>query len=133
MMLTIISVGSKTCPEFQGYAKRITRWKCKLLTYSKPPIYTSLVNPQKEAIFILDERGQHFTSAEFAHFMNKQEQNMVFLVGGAEGFPKNTYQLPHTKVALSYMTLPHEWARILLIEQIYRAQQIIAGHPYHKA
>ena len=131
-MIKIISTGDKNCPMFGEYAKRIV-WKHKILTYHKIPDYLTLVNPKKESIILLDERGKEMSSITFAHFIEKQEKDLCFIEGGATGFPKELYDTPHQKLSLSHMTFPHEIARILLIEQIYRAQQILAKHPYHKA
>ena len=131
-MIKIISTGDKNCPWFNEYAKRLS-WKNKILTYNKTPPYLELINPKKEKIILLDERGIEMTSVEFSKFMQKIEGDVCFIVGGATGFPKDLYDVPHQKLSLSKMTLPHEFARIVLIEQIYRAQQILSGHPYHKA
>ena len=130
-MIKMISTGDKNCPYFNEYAKRLV-WKHKIMTYSKPPQYLDLIDAKKEKIILLDERGEQMTSVEFAKFMEKTTGDICFIVGGASGFPAVVYDVPHQKMALSKMTLPHEWARIILIEQIYRAQQILAGHPYHK-
>ena len=132
MTLTIISVGDKNCPSFNTYTKRITKWKLKTLTYTKAPKYLDLIDLKKENIVLLDEYGKHYTSIEFSDFMGKQEKDITFLIGAAEGFPKEVHDIPHQKIALSKMTLPHAFARIILVEQIYRAQQILSGHPYHK-
>jgi rRNA large subunit m3Psi methyltransferase RlmH len=131
-MFKIISVGDKHCPSFNTYLKRITRWKIKDLTYAKAPRYLDLVDEKKDMIILLDEHGKHYTSTAFADFLNHLEKDIAILVGAADGFPQDVHSKAHHKIALSYMTLPHAFARIILIEQIYRAQQILSGHPYHK-
>ncbi|USO02432.1 MAG: 23S rRNA (pseudouridine(1915)-N(3))-methyltransferase RlmH [Alphaproteobacteria bacterium] len=130
-MIKLISTGKKSCPDFNAYTKRINQWKLQILTYNKAPRYLELIEPKKEKIVLLDERGKHMTSVQFSEFLEPNE-NLCFIVGAATGFPKELFSVPHQKISLSSMTFPHELARILLIEQIYRAQQILRNHPYHK-
>jgi len=83
---------------------------------------------------LLDERGRELKSAEFAAWIGQQElqgaRELAFLVGGAEGFPATLREQADFLLALSRMTLTHDWARTLLLEQIYRAYTILRGHPY---
>lgn len=57
-------------------------------------------------------------------------RDLVFLVGGAEGFPASWEDRPAQQISLTPLTLPHELARVILAEQIYRALAILRGHPY---
>jgi 23S rRNA (pseudouridine1915-N3)-methyltransferase len=83
---------------------------------------------------LLDERGREWSSAEFAAWLGQQElqgaKELAFLVGGAEGFSAAMRGQVDSLLALSRMTLAHDWARTLLLEQIYRAYTILRGHPY---
>jgi 23S rRNA (pseudouridine1915-N3)-methyltransferase len=83
----------------------------------------------------LDERGEEFTSHEFAVFVNKTLESgireMVFIVGGALGLDEQVTALSRRTIALSRWTLTHEMARIVLLEQLYRAFTIIRGKTYH--
>lgn len=89
----------------------------------------------------LDARGKILSSEEFAEFLREQEEkreDIAFVLGGASGFPKDALNFSlrtgHGKLlSLGTATWPHKLARVMLIEQIYRAQQILSGHPYHSA
>lgn len=82
-------------------------------------------------LIILDERGREFTSPEFSEFFSREPRRVVFIIGGALGFSENFSKRTFTKIALSKMTLPHEFARVVLLEQIYRAATIVSGKSYH--
>ncbi|MBU1146202.1 23S rRNA (pseudouridine(1915)-N(3))-methyltransferase RlmH [Patescibacteria group bacterium] len=82
-------------------------------------------------IIILDERGREFTSVEFADFFSREARRVIFVIGGALGFGDNFSKRTFTKISLSKMTLPHELARVVLLEQIYRASTIVSGKSYH--
>jgi 23S rRNA (pseudouridine1915-N3)-methyltransferase len=85
---------------------------------------------------LLDENGKALTSTAFALFIEKMMissvKDIVFFVGGAEGFSDEFRKKAHFLLSLSKMTLPHEVARMVLVEQIYRAFTIIRGERYHK-
>lgn len=86
-------------------------------------------------IVILDEKGKQFTSREFASkidfWMNSSVKRVCFLVGGAYGFSEEIYTRANEKISLSKMTFTHQMIRLFFIEQIYRADQILQGKPYH--
>jgi 23S rRNA (pseudouridine1915-N3)-methyltransferase len=86
-------------------------------------------------LVLLDSRGKQFSSEEFARFIGEyQDRNplpLVFLIGPADGFGEATREAAHHTISLGKMTLPHELARVVLVEQIYRAFTIMKGHPYH--
>ena len=83
---------------------------------------------------LLDERGRERTSEEFAEWLGEQAlrgtRELVFLVGGPDGFSAAFRQEADVLLALSRMTLTHDWARTLLLEQIYRGFTILRGYPY---
>ena len=87
-------------------------------------------------VILLDSAGRHFTSEEFAAWLGAQRdrgtREVVFLCGGAEGFPDALRQRAHHKLSLSPMTFSHELARVVLAEQLYRAFAILSGGPYPK-
>lgn len=91
--------------------------------------------PSEAYITALDERGQEFTSHEFAHFLNRLFEsgvrNMVFIIGGTMGLDEAVIRKAHKTVALGRWTFTHEMARLVLLEQLYRAMTIIKGKPYH--
>jgi 23S rRNA (pseudouridine1915-N3)-methyltransferase len=86
-------------------------------------------------LILLDPRGKQMTSEEFAAWLNthmdRGTQSLLFAVGGADGFSDITRKAATQQIALGKMTLPHELARVVLLEQIYRAFTIMKGHPYH--
>jgi 23S rRNA (pseudouridine1915-N3)-methyltransferase len=89
----------------------------------------------KSTLAVLDSRGKQFSSEEFAHFLDEyQNRNplpLIFAVGPANGFNEETRRAAQHTISLGKMTLPHELARVVLLEQIYRAFTILKGHPYH--
>ena len=86
-------------------------------------------------VILLDEKGKQFTSREFAHkidnWMNSSVKKIHILIGGAYGFSDDIYQRANEKMSLSKMTFTHQMIRLFIIEQIYRADQILQGKPYH--
>ncbi len=83
----------------------------------------------KENIFLLDENGKEFNSIGFAEFLDKQEE-MIFVIAGSLGF-SNELKKKYQKISLSQLTFPHEMARVVLLEQIYRATAIVNKKEYH--
>ena len=84
---------------------------------------------------LLDERGKELTSRELAKFIERKtsvlSRNLNFIIGGPYGFTKSVYNRADMMLGLSRMTFTHEMARVLTAEQIYRAQTILRGEPYH--
>lgn len=86
-------------------------------------------------IILLDEKGKQFTSREFASkidtWMIASVKRISFFIGGAYGFSEEIYQRANEKMSLSKMTFTHQMIRLFFVEQIYRADQILQGKPYH--
>ncbi len=91
---------------------------------------------QFEYVIVLDERGKGLSSKDFAALLTKQmvagKRSLAFVIGGAYGFAEKVRQRANYVLSLSEMTLPHQLTRLVLIEQIYRAQTLIQGSAYHK-
>jgi 23S rRNA (pseudouridine1915-N3)-methyltransferase len=91
--------------------------------------------PVRHTLVLLDSRGKELSSEEFAEFLgNHQDRNplpLLFAVGPANGFTAETRQEADLLLSLGKMTLAHELARVVLLEQLYRAFTILKGHPYH--
>lgn len=87
-------------------------------------------------LIVLDERGKDFTSPQFAEKIQdiqlNQYSSLQFIIGAADGLSKDVRSKANMLLSFGKLTWPHMMARAMLIEQLYRAQQIIAGHPYHK-
>lgn len=88
-----------------------------------------------DLVILLDEKGKQYTSREFAQkmdsWMNSSVKKINFLIGGAYGFSDEIYQRANEKIALSKMTFTHQMVRLFMVEQFYRADQILQGKPYH--
>lgn len=87
-------------------------------------------------VVLLDERGRPFTSPGLAEFIGARQQagskRVAFIIGGFAGVSEAVRQRANLVWSLSQLTLPHEIARVILTEQIYRAYTLLAGLPYHK-
>jgi len=93
------------------------------------------VGRTKPLLVLLDSRGGEMTSEQFAEFIEVQHsfdtQQLIFAIGPTDGFGDSARKAANKVVSLGKMTLPHELARVVLLEQIYRAFTIIRNHPYH--
>ena len=88
---------------------------------------------KNEILVTLNENGQSFTSKQLAQkLLNSENQNITFVIGGPSGLPPSLNNSASWQLSLSNLTFPHEIARLLLIEQLYRAKAITQGGPYHK-
>ncbi len=90
---------------------------------------------KSDTVVLMDEMGIQYTSIEFSKQIQKFQlsgaKNILFIIGGAYGFSEEMYQRANYKIALSKMTFTHQFARLVLIEQIYRAFTILKNEPYH--
>jgi len=86
-------------------------------------------------IITLDESGKDFTTVSFSHHIEKQIhmgiKRMVFIIGGAYGIDKQMQSRAHLILQLGSFTLPHELARLVLVEQLYRVTNLLGGGKYH--
>lgn len=84
----------------------------------------------------MDGRGKTLTSQGFsehiARWTGRESKRLVFLIGGADGHSDDVMKKADFTLSFGTMTWPHMLARVMLVEQLYRAQQIAAGHPYHR-
>ena len=93
--------------------------------------------PEKSILVALDERGESIDSAAFARHLGRWRDesvtNTIFVIGGADGLSPDLRRKAKLKLAFGAATWPHQIVRVMLLEQIYRAATILAGHPYHRA
>ena len=151
MKIVIAAVGRlRDAPSralFEDYAKRLS-WP---VATREVELKRALAGPQAKAeegrllleaigeratLVALDEHGAEWSSADFAGrigaWRDQGVAELAFAIGGADGHADALLKRAAATVAFGRMTWPHRLARVMLVEQIYRAQQIIAGHPYHR-
>ncbi|MGC0371510.1 MAG: hypothetical protein DGJ47_000199 [Rickettsiaceae bacterium] len=149
MKVQIIAIGKMSkdmdtiCTKYQ----KMLSWAVKTieLPHSKKGSVTEIKAEETKAIVaklrgnalvvILDRLGKQFSSEEFSDLISQQMMvggNIDFVIGGAYGLDELIYKAKNVRLCLSKMTFPHQIAKILLLEQLYRAQTIIQNHPYHK-
>ena len=152
MRLWLIAVGRlRTGPEqmlVSHYAGRMTSWPIEVREVEeKRPLKAAELREREGALLLaalpagasavaLDARGKALASEEFAARLARWRQagtaDLAFLIGGAEGLSTAVRQRAELVLSLGPMTWPHLLVRGMLLEQLYRAQQILAGHPYHR-
>jgi 23S rRNA (pseudouridine1915-N3)-methyltransferase len=89
---------------------------------------------EKHKLVLLDSRGKQYSSEELAAMLEREQLNaipLLFAIGGSDGFSDDARRQAAIVLSLGRMTLPHELARVVLVEQIYRAFTILKNHPYH--
>ncbi len=153
MHITIIAVGKfKSGPYlemYDEYAKRLS-WPVTLkeIEVRGGKEQNTAVTVEREGklileaiadgatVIALDERGREVSSEGFADkisaWIGAGAKNLTFIIGGADGLHESVRKRANFTLSLGQMTWPHMLARVMLIEQIYRVQQILSGHPYHK-
>lgn len=142
MKIRIVMLGKTSRAEcramLEDYAQRIRRFaEIELVEVrEESAALKKLAFPAGATVVLLDAAGKTHTTASFAQWLGKLRDSgsreVAFLCGGAAGFPEAVRELAGTKLALSALTMPHELARVVLAEQVYRAFTILAGHPYSK-
>lgn len=152
MRIHIIAIGrARSGPEaalFKHYGDRVTQWPIILveqdlrrrtapdkLAEAEAALLEKSI-PDGAFVIAMDERGKQHTSREFARLLRGQQdegrRDMAFLIGGADGLAASLKESADRVLSLGQATWPHLLVRGLLAEQIYRAQQINSGHPYHR-
>jgi 23S rRNA (pseudouridine1915-N3)-methyltransferase len=144
MKLTVAWIGKTRDPAIQAltdeYLKRLRRYaEIDSRALKDESAVLALcqrsARPVRFALVLVDSRGKEFSSDEFAgwlrEYRDRNSQPLLFAVGAADGFSGETRDAATMVMSLSKMTLAHELARVVLLEQIYRAFTILAGHPYH--
>ena len=142
MKLKIAWIGKTKEPAIQSltdeYLKRLGRYvSVEGLALKDEAALAGLAGRggRQHTLVLLDSRGKQYSSEELAKFLQDyQDRNplpLVFAIGPANGFSDETRGSASLLLSLGKMTLAHELARVVLLEQIYRAFTIIKGHPYH--
>lgn len=143
MKIRVAWIGKTKEPDIQAltddYLKRIARYaeiegvavkdEASILTLARGER-----QGQRHKLVLLDSRGKQFSSEELAQFVDREQMQalpLLFAIGGADGFSETARQQAGLVLSLGKMTLPHELARVVLLEQLYRAFTILKNHPYH--
>jgi 23S rRNA (pseudouridine1915-N3)-methyltransferase len=150
--IKIASIGKTKEPAIQSladeYLKRISRYVqveglalrdedalLQMCGRAAPVKANKTTRAGKSTLVLMDSRGKQFSSEEFAGFLGDyQDRNplpLVFAIGPADGFSEPAIRAAQHIISLGKMTLAHELARVVLLEQVYRAFTILKGHPYH--
>lgn len=124
---------------YQDYVSRIRDWQIMLheIDDRKPAEQAIMARlDMADYAFILDERGKALASDDFAKRLNTLQDNgknrIAFVIGGADGHSGALRARADFLLSFGIQTWPHMLARVMLAEQLYRARQIIVGHPYHR-
>jgi len=153
MKISIISIGKfENSPHkqvFETYIKRL-KWKVELkeldlknsqnlsvtkIKEGEGALILKVLKPSSKLI-VLDEDGKQFSSVAFAKMISDfavaGDSDLSFVIGGSDGLSEEVLQKSNLKISFGKMTFPHLMVRAILAEQLYRAQSIISGHPYHR-
>lgn len=152
MKIKIVWIGKTKEPAIQAltdeYLKRISRYVqveglalrdetalLQMCGRAAPAKGSKNTSTGKSTLALMDSGGKQFSSEELARFLGEYfDRNplpLVFAVGPADGFSEAARGAAQHAISLGKMTLAHELARVVLLEQIYRAFTILRGHPYH--
>jgi len=143
MKIRLVMLGKTRRGEAQAllgdYIRRIKHYaeiEVVALRDTSSTAFRKLKIESSAVVVLLDAGGKQHTSNQFAQWLgdlrDRGVRELVFLCGDAEGFPEDVRATTKQKISLSTLTMPHEFARVLLAEQIYRAFAILSGHPYPK-
>ena len=144
MKLRIAWIGKTRSPAIQSltaeYLKRLSRYAaCDAMEFASEAALLKQVEKSAgrtpPVLVLLDSRGKQLASEEIANFLDyhlsHNTQDLLFAVGPADGWSDSTRALAKHVVSFGKITLPHELARVVLLEQLYRGFTILQGHPYH--
>ena len=141
MHITLAVIGKLKDPALKSlyaeYQKRLD-WKLTLLEYEGKTALQQLSQTLSNASYsiVLDEKGDNLKSDEFASLFqtiqSHHQGKATIVIGGAEGLSADIRAKANKIISFGKLTWPHLLMRVLLMEQLYRAQQILKGHPYHR-
>ncbi len=134
MKVRILAIGRLRPPyvdDVEHYLKMLTRYASVEVVELREDDDVERRIPDRAFVVLLDERGRQMTSEGLAEWLEERRlegRDLCFVIGGAYGIELARADL---KLSLGPMTLPHQLARVILVEQLYRAHKILAGEPYH--
>ena len=134
MKVTIIAIGRLRPPyldDVEHYLKMLRRYASVEVVEVREDDAVERRIPERAFVVLLDAGGAQMTSEAFAAWLEERRQSgrpLCFVIGGAFGIELAAADL---RLSFGRMTLPHQLARVVLVEQLYRAHRILAGEPYH--
>ena len=140
MKIKVAWIGKTKEPAIEAltneYLKRISRYAdiAGIAQKDESAILSLARGKERHKLVLLDSRGKQLSSEELAEFLEREQLNavpLVFAIGGSDGFSEEARRHAGFMLSLGKMTLPHELARVILVEQLYRAFTILKHHPYH--
>ena len=148
MKIKVAWIGKTKEPAVQAlteeYLKRISRYaevaglalkdEAAILSLASGERRQRQRNKERHKLVLLDSRGKQLSSEELAELLEREQMNatpLLFAIGGSDGFSEEARRHAGFILSLGKMTLPHELARVILVEQLYRAFTILKNHPYH--
>jgi 23S rRNA (pseudouridine1915-N3)-methyltransferase len=140
MKIKVAWIGKTKEPAIQAlteeYLKRISRYAevAGRALKDEAAILSLAGGKERHKLVLLDSRGRQLSSEDLAQFLEHEQLNAVpllFAIGGSDGFSEEARRRAGFMLSLGKMTLPHELARVILVEQLYRAFTILKHHPYH--
>lgn len=134
MKVTVVAVGRLRAPyvdDVEHYAKLLSRYTRLEIVEVREDEQVEKRIPERAFVSLLDVQGTSCDSTAFSRFLEDRRmsgRDLCFVIGGAFGL-----ELPAAdhRLSLGPLTLPHQLARVVLVEQLYRAHKILAGEPYH--
>jgi 23S rRNA (pseudouridine1915-N3)-methyltransferase len=143
MKIKVVWIGKTKEPAIQtlteDYLKRLSRYsEVTGVAVKDEAAVRSLAQGERQRerqkLVLLDSRGKQLSSEELAEFLDREQVQalpLLFAIGGADGFSEDARRNAAFVLSLGKMTLPHELARVVVVEQLYRAFTILKNHPYH--
>jgi 23S rRNA (pseudouridine1915-N3)-methyltransferase len=134
LRLLVLSVGRLRAPyvdDVAHYRKLLSRYARLEEIELREDEHVGRRLPERSFVSLLSDRGATYDSLAFSRFLEERRQagrDVAFVIGGAFGLELDTVE---HRLSLGPMTLPHQLARVVLLEQLYRAHKILAGEPYH--
>lgn len=134
MRIVVVAVGRLRAPfadDIGHYQKLLSRYVRLELVELREDEQVARRLPERAFVSLLDASGESPDSVQFSEFLEARRQSgrdLCFVVGGAFGLELEGVQ---HRLSLGRLTLPHQLARVVLLEQLYRAHKILAGEPYH--
>jgi len=136
MKITIFAIGKMRGADAELCAEYLKRLKGLVMVKEVADIGALMKTfPPKAHIILLDERGIDLSSRDLARKLASWQENatdLAFIIGGADGVTQEVREKANFTLGFGCATWPRRLIRVMLLEQLYRAQQINAGHPYHR-